>query len=144
MKKAWGAFWAGVMGALLLAGAPFIIAAFFPPERQSAPEMPELAAQAFSATAAFAVRALLAAGAALFIIWWTAYFIRLSYRCENGALFIRCGVFFVRERAVPLREITALTRVSLRFSGRHSLPLLCVVRTAGGNFVIFAEFSTKC
>lgn len=135
------------MGALLLAGAPFIIAAFFPPERQSAPEMPELAAQAFSATAAFAafaVRALLAAGAALFIIWWTAYFIRLSYRCENGALFIRCGVFFVRERAVPLREITALTRVSLRFSGRHSLPLLCVVRTAGGSFVIFAEFSTKC
>lgn len=139
MKKAWGAFWAGIAAALLLAAAPFIAAALFAPERPAAPAMPE-----FAAPAVFAVRALCAAVAALFIIWWTAYFIRLSYRCENGALFIRCGVFFVRERAVPLGGITALTRVSLRFSGRHSLPLLCVVRTAGGSFVIFAEFSTEC
>lgn len=130
MKKTWGAFRAGAAAALLLAGAPFIIAAFFPPERPSAPAMPELAAQAFSAAAA------------LFIIWWTAYFIRLSYRCEGGALYIRRGVFFVRERTVPLCEITALTRVSLRFSER--LPLFCVVKTAGGQTVIFAEFSTKC
>lgn len=142
MKKTWGAFRAGAAAALLLAGAPFIIAAFFPPERPSAPAMPELAAQAFSAAAVFSVRALLIASAALFIIWWTAYFIRLSYRCEGGALYIRRGVFFVRERTVPLCEITALTRVSLRFSER--LPLFCVVKTAGGQTVIFAEFSTKC
>lgn len=118
MKKAWSAYAAGLAAALALGVWAAVLGAWA------------------------AVCAL--AGAGLFAAWWTAYFLRLGYACENGALFIRSGIFFVRQHAVPLDEINALTRVVLHITGRLSLPLLCVVRTAGGRFVIFAEFSTGC
>lgn len=118
MKKLWSAYFS-VISAVFAAG---LICAGLP---------------AFARNAAFA-----AAGA--FAAWWSAYFIKLAYRRESNALFIRSGIFFVREHSVPLDRITAATRVSLRLSARKRLPLFSVLRTAGARFVIFTDFSTEC
>ena len=118
MKKLWSAYFS-VISAVFAAG---LICAGLP---------------AFPRNAAFA------AGGA-FAAWWSAYFIKLAYRRENNELFIRSGIFFVREHSVPLDRLTAATCVSLRLSARKKLPLYSVLRTAGARFVIFADFSTNC
>ena len=88
-----------------------------------------------------AIPAVAAVSAALAGAWWTAYYRALEYDSCGGILTVKSGVFFRRDRRVRITEILWISRAAVRFF--RSSALFTVLHTAGGNIVIFGEFSTE-
>ena len=84
-------------------------------------------------------------GAAVFFaLWWTGFFHSIKYTLTINDIIIQSGIVFRKEKHIPIVNILWTTRVYLGNEKNVDIPLLTVIRTAGGHFVIFADYSTKC
>lgn len=80
--------------------------------------------------------------AAVFLLWWTAYFFQLNYSTDNDEISIQSGIVFRKKIHIPRVNILWTTRVSFCVGNRLRIPLFTLIRTAGGKTVIFCDYLT--
>lgn len=83
----------------------------------------------------------IAAGAAVAIlsVYWLGYYYLLDYSGAENVLLITSGIFFRRERRIPLDNILWKTRLTL-FTERNTAAV--ILHTSGSSAVVFGEIST--
>lgn len=88
--------------------------------------------------------AVVAAAAAVFVLWWSVYFSLLKYISDNNEIIIHSGIVFRKTTHIPRGNILWVTQVSLSMGKIRGKPLLTLIRTAAGSAVIFSDYSTEC
>lgn len=77
---------------------------------------------------------------AILSVYWLGYYYTLDYSVSENVLLITSGIFFRRERRIPLDNILWKTRLTL-LTERNTAAV--ILHTSGGSAVVFGEISTQ-